>query len=72
MHGIICLLQVNEAGIDRPVELTSFFHQHSQGEELVGAASTPTKATLTFVKELLCSGLEPVQDGFGEHLTWYA
>ena len=31
-----------------------------------------TKTTLAFTEKLFCSRLEPVQDGFGKHLTGYA
>ena len=51
--------------------LASFLHQHSQGEELVSTSPTMTETTLTFSKELFCSGLESVQDGSGKHLTRY-
>ena len=39
---------------------------------MVSTPPAPTETTLAFVKELFRSGLEPIQDGFGKHLTRYA
>ena len=72
MYGIICFSQINEASLDWVMVLTFFLHQHSWGEELVSTAPATTETTLAFMKELFCSGLELVQDGFGKHLTRYA
>ena len=40
--------------------------------KLVSTAWAKKKTTLTFLEELLGSGLEAVQDGFGKHLTKYS
>ena len=72
LYRIICLVQINEAGIEKLVELKCFLHQYSQRDELVSTALAITETTLVFAKELFCSGLEPVQDGFSKHLDWYA
>ena len=51
---------------------SGFLHQHSQGETLVSTAPPMTETTQTFLEELIASGIEAVQDGFGKHLTRYA
>ena len=49
---------------------SGFLHQHLQGEKLVSTASAMTETILAFPEELLCFGLEAVQDGFGEHFSY--